>query len=342
MRTLRLPMVLGLSLMSMIDTNSVRTSSTALAERRIVPFTVSIDTLIDGNKDASLGRPLLLAVSDSLIVYFDYADNHLAAVDMRGKMRWTTGRRGQGPGEWGNPTTVSAATGGGVVVHDGGNGRLVRVDANGRVTRNVNRTVPLQRIAKLRDGQFVGFGGARGRATAELLDSTLQTVRSIPWKGWPDSAQGLGNQLRIAGSVDGTIAAVSIYTGRVMPLRVGPSLDSGVDGADARPIPARTPVTSDDGETVAAVAPGTKAAIRDASIVGKYLFVLAAGTDIGGRLLDIYEMPSARYRASIRVPVELNILSATRTDLVAISNNPVPMLLRLRWDARALESALGK
>lgn len=312
------------------------------ADRRFIALPLAVDTLVDGKDDASLGRPLLLVVSDSLVVYFDYGDNHLGAVDLRGKSRWNVGRRGQGPGEWANPTALTAASGGGVVVNDGGNGRLVRIDASGRITRTVSRTIPLQRLGRLANGQFIAFGGARGRPSAELLDSALQPVRNISWKNWPDSALGLGSQLRIANSVGGAVVAVSIYTGRMMPVRTGPVLDGGADGVEPRAIPAQTPLTGDDGQTIAAVAPGTKPSIRDATIVGKYLFVLAAGADIGGRVLDVYVMASSSYVGSIHLPVELNTLAATSDAIIAISNNPYPTLLRLRWDARALDVALRR
>jgi len=317
-------------------------SAFGAAERRIIPFTFAIDTLVDGNADATLGRPLMLSASDSLIVYFDFGDNYLAAIDARGKPKWKLGRRGQGPGEWSRPTTIVAASNGGVAVFDAGTNRLVRVDANGRITRNVTRSEPLDRLGKHTGGQYIAFAGSTGRPRAELLDSGLRIIREVPWKGWPDSAQGIGNQTRIASGATGTSFPVSIFTGRIMPARPGPSFDSGIDAIDARAIPKKRVITGTDGIAFTTIPEGTPVVIRDAAVVGKYLFVLVSGAEFGGKLMDVYEMPSVRYRASIRVPVELNAMSSTRTDVVAISNNPYPTILRLKWDMRSLEAAIGR
>ena len=314
----------------------------ASAPRIVVKLPISVDTVLNGELDATLGRPQLLTVSDSLIVFFDYNENRLSAIDFSGHYRWRVGRRGQGPGEWANPTALAAANAGGVLVHDGGNARLVRIDASGKITRSLQITSPLQRLGKLSDGRWVAFGGSRGRPVAELLDTAASIVRTLPWAVWPDSAAGLGSQLRVASGASGAVVAVSIYTGRMMPVRPDLTLDWGASGIDPKPLPVRVPVSGSDGTTFASVAPDTKPAIRDAAIVGNQVFVLAAGQDIGGRMFDVYDLPTMKYRASIRVPLELNVVASGRYEIVATSNDPYPVIVRIRWNEQALREALKK
>ena len=249
------------------------------------------------------------------------------------------GRRGQGPGEWGNPTSLVADLNGAVVVNDGANSRIVRIDANGKHLLSVRRIVPLQRLGRLPNGQLVAFGGARGRPHAELLDQSFERLRTIPWSHWPDSAVGLVSQLRVA-SGPSDIVAVSIFTGRIFPLRANYSLDYGVGGVDERPLPTPVPIRASDGSVVQNVPEGARPAIRDAAIVGRRLFVLANASGASGRILDIYELPQVTYRASVRLPLELNVLAGGPAWLAATSNDPYPTIVRLRWDERELNAAL--
>src|SRR5690606_2199306 len=135
------------------------------------------------------------------------------------------------------------------------------------------RTVRLQRLGRLPNGQVVAFGGARGRPSAELLDRSFNRLRTIPWSDWPDSATGLVGQLRVASGPAGVVA-VSIFTGRIFPLRADYRLDYGVGGVDERPLPTPVPIRDADSLVVQSIPDGARPAIRDAAIVGQRLFVL--------------------------------------------------------------------
>jgi len=306
----------------------------------MVPSPFVIDTLIDGERDTTLGRPLLLAVSDSLVVFFDYSDFRLTAVSPSGRTLWRLGRRGQGPGEWGNPTALVATASGGVLVNDGANSRLVHVDARGRVLQAERQDVPLQRLGRMPDGRMVAFGGARGRPSAALLTSDLRGSRPIPWRHWPDSVAGAASQLRVASGASGVVA-VSIFTGRLMPLRSALSLDFGLEGVESRPFPMPVPVIDNLGAEVSTVREGTRSAVRDAAIVGSRLFVLPNPDSAAGRVVDIYDMPSLTYRGSVRLPVELNVLAGGRSWLAATSNDPYPVVVRLQWTDAAMQRSLA-
>jgi hypothetical protein len=305
-----------------------------------VSLAVRVDTLRDGARDDTLARPLLVAADGDRVYYFDYGDSRLSAIDTSGRLLWRAGRRGQGPNEWANPTSLVAVPGGGVAVVDGASARFTLVDANGRFVRLATSTDIPQRLARGPGTTFIAFGGQNGRPTARLLDSAFTPIRMLPWTGWPDSASGLATQLRVASGANGRIAAVSTVTGRIFPLKPSMSLDSGADGLDARPLPPRVPLGGDNGLVVAGMPAGTKPAIRDVAIVGANLFVIPAGESFDGHSLDIHEAATGRYRASIRVPLSLNVITGRSSDLVGVSLGEFPAIVRVRWDGAALERAV--
>lgn len=316
-------------------------TSSHLDSRRYVDVPLRIDTLVDGQRDSTLMRPLLLTTTDSLVVFFDYGSSVLRAVDRRGRDRWRAGRRGQGPGEWGNPTALVGAPDH-VLVADGALNRIVRVDATGRVERAVTQSQMPQRLGRASNGQVVAVGGTWGRPAAWFLNDDLKPGRVIPWSGWADSAAGMGAQVRLAGSRHGAIAAVSIFTGRVMPLRANGRFDSGRPAVEPRPIPARVTIDGPGGEPAVSIPPDTKPAIRDAAVVGGTLFVVPAGDAFDGRVVDVYLLPDARYAGSLRVPVELHVLAGDAAGLVAISNDTYPTIVRIGWDPARLQRALSR
>ncbi len=132
-------------------------------------------------------------------------------------------------------------------------------------------------------------------------------VCAVPWAGWSDSAIGTGNQVRVASGSAGFVT-VSIFTGRIMPMRVSGRFDSGADGIDARSIPPRVPLTDLRGETVQSIPDGTRAVVKDAGMANARLFVLPADERLRSRVLDVYDSSSSRYLASIRLPIPLDVL----------------------------------
>ena len=308
--------------------------------RRYVSLTVRIDTLRDGVRDDTLARPLLLTADSTRIYYYDYGDGRVSAIDSSGRLLWRAGRRGQGPNEWANPTSITGVRGGGVAVVDGASSRFTRIDANGRFVRLVTTSDIPQRLAPGPGATFIAFGGQNGRPTATLLDSSFAPLRRLRWVGWPDSASGLATQLRVASGADGIVTAVSTVTGRMFPLRSPLHLDSGVDGLDARPLPPRVPLAGENGLVVAGFPAGTKPAIRDAAILGAYLFIIPAGDAFNGRTLDVYNATSGAYRASFRLPIGLNVLTGRAEDLVGVSLDEYPAIVRVRWKSAEFLRAL--
>jgi hypothetical protein len=107
-------------------------------ERRFDP--VAWDTLfvIGGQvEDTLLLRPRLIAARDGYLYAYDYADARLKAFDGRGNLRWIFGRQGQGPGEFGNATSLQIDDQGDVWIVDSSTSRITQVSRDGELGRMV-------------------------------------------------------------------------------------------------------------------------------------------------------------------------------------------------------------
>jgi hypothetical protein len=107
----------------------------------------------------------------------------LHAFDARGKHRWTTGRKGRGPGEFESAVGLAWAPNGALWVIDPENQRATIVDANGRVSD----TRPLRSSFTLspwpgrfdRDGRLLHYAAPDDAAydySIAVLDSALQPI----------------------------------------------------------------------------------------------------------------------------------------------------------------------
>lgn len=111
------PHVIALVCAALLSGARVADPTSHLQPRRYVTLPVRVDTLRDGARDDTLARPLLLTADDQRIYWFDYGDGRLSAMDTTGRLLWRAGRRGPGPGEFANPTSLLAVRGGGEYGH---------------------------------------------------------------------------------------------------------------------------------------------------------------------------------------------------------------------------------
>jgi hypothetical protein len=229
---------------------------------------------------------------------------------------------------------------GGVLVVDRPNARLTEVSAGGVIRLQRRDATLADRVGRLPDGTLVAFAGVEGRPGAFVLDSTLLPRRQLPWAGWPDSAIGLGNQLRVATGVNGGVVAISIFTGRMMP--VGPrGLDSGVDAINGRPLPPRVPIRGEDGVAVTSAPANTPVVTRAAAIVDELLFVVPGGSSAdAGRWLDLYSLPGVKYLGSLRTDLNVLQIAGGSGWLAATSADPYPVIVRFRWDRTQLRQTI--
>ncbi len=81
--------------------------------------------------DTTLQLPRLIAAGVSSVYAYDYGDNSVKAFDKRGRLRWSFGRRGEGPGEFLNPFDIEVGPDGVVWILDVVAGRVTRLSPEG-------------------------------------------------------------------------------------------------------------------------------------------------------------------------------------------------------------------
>jgi hypothetical protein len=85
---------------------------------------------------------MVATAEDGSIYLFSQVDSRLTAYDSTGRRRWSRGREGAGPGEFGLTWTIVATPDGGVEVFDLGNMRRSRFDAQGSLLGSSPLTSP--------------------------------------------------------------------------------------------------------------------------------------------------------------------------------------------------------
>ena len=117
------------------------------------------DTVFDiggGVEDTLLLRPRLLAARGGKLAAYDYYDARVKAFDAAGgDLRWTFGRQGKGPGEFGNATDIQIGPGGDVWILDSVTARITRIAPEGEL------------------GELIPMGGRPFIRAVPLTDATL-------------------------------------------------------------------------------------------------------------------------------------------------------------------------
>jgi hypothetical protein len=126
-------------------------------ERVIVDRQWTAVAVAGGPRDDSLfGQPTAVVASADGAYVLDEGGLELFAFDQFGRLRWRTGRKGRGPGEFLRPSDVALLPEGGVAVLDPDNGRISRFDADGRYRDAVSAPeLPnAWELCVTRDGRF--------------------------------------------------------------------------------------------------------------------------------------------------------------------------------------------
>jgi len=125
--------------------------------------------------DTLLVRPRILAAADDRVVVFDYGDGRVKSFLPDGRLEWTYGRLGKGPGEFINAVDARVGRDGDVWIAGGGTRRITIVGKDGRLRKTFGfpGTHTIERLILLE------------RDTVALPD--LDTAAVSSWGTLPDS-----------------------------------------------------------------------------------------------------------------------------------------------------------
>lgn len=168
----------------------------------------------------------LLATADGVYV-LDVGTLQLSAFDRAGRKRWTTGSKGQGPGQFLRPVDLTLSASGEIAVLDPGNGRIAFFTSAGEYRRSVvaRETVASTRLCITVDGRLHLWADHAGPSILTLDDGgTLRESRAFPWPVAPDSPSFLKQAYFARGDVASDCTFATLFgfgIGRVSSLPAG-------------------------------------------------------------------------------------------------------------------------
>lgn len=293
-----------------------------LGEREI--HSVSWDTVfrIGGEvQDTMLFMPRLITAGGDGLYAYDYHDGRVKSFDPSGALRWTFGRHGDGPGEFGNPTHVTVAADGAVWITDPGAGRFTVLSGDG----SLDRLIPMRGALVMRSIPFTNETLALP-TDPERFWIALDTQGEVGRWGPPptlrlEEADPLVRPPAVSrSSTDDRWAAVFPFGD---PIVVYDGTDIRCDGSlvEGDGFPGELPAPDGDFSVWA-----TAIALSDSSA-----FVLMRGeTEYERRIIDEYSTDDCRYLRTLLLPAEMQGLAYHDGVFYFYREEPVPTLLALR------------
>jgi hypothetical protein len=294
-----------------------------------------------GEDTALLYRPELLATAPGRAVLFDYGDLRVKSIRLGRGLEWQLGRRGRGPGEFQNPTSIIVTEAGETVVLDPPSARLTVITREGKLRRTVALRESFDQIAAAGPNEYVLVSVRRDSMIAFVdTNGVVRKAAAMP--------ASLRPQPSLSREVVGVIRTP---TGYVMGFRWS-SVMMEFDRAGALvrqctavdslgfPSTRRNQVKMAGQQyVVRRVDPkGREAANSVAGLPGQTAVLRAVGDD--KRVVDIYAGGCGSYRETREFPFASAVIAGRGDSVVALIDEPTPHLAILRWTPRPRTGAL--
>ncbi|HKJ93936.1 MAG TPA: 6-bladed beta-propeller [Longimicrobiales bacterium] len=286
-----------------------------------------------GADDTTFQYLASVALGVDRVYALDVYAHRILAFDSVGNRLWTFGRKGDGPGEFRNPQEIRVDAQGRIWVLDPDAARLSILDRAGALLR----TLPLDRLPG-RPDSFLPLGG----------DSVVIAISSEPRPFWILDAQGnvlarlafpgsgfrridpFARQLWLGGAPVTRNWAAGLALADGFVTFNGPTQLAHGWYAEAVKPPAVVRHKSDEGGRTVQVtelaAPPTPAAQALAVTDSTVLVLFAGHTEQRSRIIDIFDLRTGAYRATIRLPWAEASMASFRNRFAFFSNRPVPDL----------------
>jgi hypothetical protein len=292
------------------------------ADRRLTSLSDDEAWTVGGDPaDTLLFLPVAIEAAGGAVFLLDRFGHRVAALDAAtGRLAWTRGRRGGGPGELDSPRAMALGADSALAIADGANPRIARFARDG----TVDPPIPLrdigvaQALCGLSDGGWVVATLDPGARLLRLApDGAVLDTLSLPGPHG-DSASVLTTQVVLAGG--GTEPCALLFA-------VGAGFALWADSAFAPFRPFVEPITPPRVEVQNSIRRQSEqlaepvAAALDAALVDDEVWVLFGGaSDVARRVLDRYGRDAGEYRGSWLLP--------TPADGFAVDDERLYLLVR--------------
>lgn len=276
-------------------------------------------TIGGSEADTLLISPSRVLTAGAIVYVLDGRAPRLMAIDLAtGRLLWSYGHRGRGPGEFEAPQSMARWPGGGIVVADAATGRMTVIDEHGQLSTDIRPRAPAVPfdICVLGDSSVLVVGARpNGMFSRFRFDGSIATAPDSPKSVLRDDGERTGYRARFGfvSSLNGDCYIALQRFGTL--LRVGPedvryerSMIESFDWRDSTAkvadvdLPLPTPLAAlgiwTDGEEVGVPFDGR--------------------TELRGRLIDLYRASDGEYLRTVvapRPPVN-RIVAAARSGRV--------------------------
>ena len=305
-------------------------------ERRFVaiPFDTVLATHFSP-RDTVLLDPSSLVADGTGIWVFDYGRLALIKLGLDGQPLWSLGRSGGGPAEFRQVRDIELAPGNAVAVLDPGTGRLTVVGPSGKVTKMIDIAFAghAEQVAPISGGRFV-LGSYSNTKPLVVIDSTGRLVDSlkVPWSDF-STLDPLSSQYLLAANPVSGVWVMGLGLGSVFSVlhELTPIVQSASYVEWAVP-PTPTVSKGEDGSVTTRMPPAETA--RNLVVTDSSIYVLFEGhPETAGRIIDVYDARSGRYRQSLRLPGRYIDFAVHAGIFYLITNEDGPNIIGLRLRA---------
>ena len=295
---------------------------------------VSFDTVFAtqfSEQDTVLLDPGFMEVDSSGVVMYDVPRAAVVKLDGSGKLMWTLGRSGGGPAEFRHVRDIERGPNGSIAVLDPGLGRVTILTPQGGVRAMVDVAAAghAEQIVPLSGGRFV-LGRLSSTAPFVVVDSlgVVQDSIKAPWLPF-GSLNPMAAQFYLAASNTPGRWVAGLSLGSVFWIMDGMSplvpSASYVEWNDAP-----EPTITKSGNAITTRVPNAPTAV-DLVLADTAMFVLFRGeSEHAGRLIDVYEPATGRYRYSLLLPTTSTELAYSGGAFYLMTWTPAANILGLR------------
>ncbi|MEX2529445.1 MAG: hypothetical protein WD960_01625 [Gemmatimonadota bacterium] len=295
------------------------------AERRWLGE-VSLGQSIGGDAGPVVfGMPALLTAGpNGGFTIADFGDGTVRTFDREGRERWSFGRRGAGPGEFGGFGSLQFQSDGALAVLDPELQRVTLVGRDGALVSTTRIPDPARRLLPSRgpDGDWILVPRDRDHLWVTVDRKGRRTgQRALPAE--LRVRHPLINEAFTARSDSGSVIAYR-WSSRLVFLDGSGSVRGIISGIEEVPFP----TLSRDVPGVTRVDPDATRAALDVSASRGRIFVLFAGEELANsRTVDVYDEASMSYLGSYRIPDTVSGIAALADGrLATLEKDLVPVV----------------
>jgi len=278
------------------------------------------------HEDDALFNPTSVKIDKFMNIYiFDYGHLSVLKFSHKGRFIQKFGKgRGQGPGEFQNPTDFSVAMNGDVWVSDPSTGIITVFNPNGSVKQTIRpKNLPL-RIACLSTGDFILMSTAPIKYLFEKYNSAGKFQTSFGLLFRDQNIYPILNDGWIVAGEDNMLYYTLLRAGLLASFSPHGDLRFFIKTIDRIPLPKIEVFTirKQSGIRINPKAPWTALSI---SISGSNIYILTWAGSIGrkGMVVDTYRTANGAYLESFEIPMKCKSAYVTQKYLYTVEDTTV-------------------